>query len=49
MVSLELAPDFDPARLDGLKTAFRVGRLRVGFHLYNTENDLDRVVATLKA
>jgi selenocysteine lyase/cysteine desulfurase len=48
MVSLALDPTFDPSRLDGLKTAFRAGRLRVGFHLYNTEDDLDRVVSALK-
>lgn len=48
MVSLDLDPDFDPARLTGLRTAFRAGRLRVGFHLYNTDDDLDRVVAALK-
>ncbi|MGD8487045.1 MAG: aminotransferase class V-fold PLP-dependent enzyme, partial [Chloroflexota bacterium] len=37
MVSLELGPDFDRHRLAGLRTAIRAGRLRVGFHLYNTE------------
>lgn len=49
MVSLYLGPDFDAGRLDGLRTAFRAGRLRVGFHLYNTEDDLDRIVAALPA
>jgi selenocysteine lyase/cysteine desulfurase len=48
MVSLDLGPDFDAVRLDGLKTAFRAGRLRVGFHLYNTEDDVDRLVTALK-
>ncbi len=47
MVSLELRPDFDPSRLDGLSTAFRAGRLRVGFHLYNSDEDLERLVVAL--
>ncbi len=48
MVSLDLDPDFDPARLTGLRTAFRAGRLRVGFHLYNTEDDVERLLVALK-
>ena len=48
MVSLDVDPDFDPARLTGLRTAFRAGRLRVGFHLYNTEEDVQRLLAALK-
>jgi len=48
MVSLNLGPDFDPVRLAGLRTAFRAGRLRVGFHLYNTEEDVQRLLAALK-
>lgn len=44
MISLALAPDFDPSRLVGLRTAFRGGRLRAGFHLYNSEDDVERLV-----
>ena len=47
MVSLALDPDFDPARLEGLRTAFRADRLRVGFHLYNTSADVERLLAVL--
>jgi selenocysteine lyase/cysteine desulfurase len=48
MVSVELATDFDGSRLDGLRTAFRAGRLRVGFHLYNTAEDVHRLVAAVR-
>jgi len=48
IVSLELEPNFDDARLAGLHTAHRAGRLRAGFHLYNTEEDVDRLVTALK-
>jgi selenocysteine lyase/cysteine desulfurase len=48
MVSLRLESDFDPSRLDGLRTAYRAGRLRAGFHLYNTEEDVDRLVAAVR-
>jgi selenocysteine lyase/cysteine desulfurase len=43
IVSLRLDPDFDDARLTGLHTAYRAGRLRAGFHLYNTEEDVNRL------
>ena len=49
MVSLDVDPDFDPARLTGLRTAFRAGRLRVGFHLYNTEDDVERLLVALRS
>lgn len=48
MVSIELAPDFDSARLDGLRTAYRAGRLRVGFHLYNTVEDVERLLTAIR-
>lgn len=47
IVSLELPDDFDQSRLSGLVTAYRAGRLRVGFHLYNTFDDVARVVAAI--
>ncbi len=48
IVSLDLEPSFDDTRLAGLHTAYRAGRLRAGFHLYNTEEDVDRLAAALK-
>ena len=48
MVSLELGSDFDGSRLSGLRTAFRAGRLRVGFHLYNTSDDVERLLRALR-
>jgi len=47
IVSLELDPGFDESRLDGFSTAYRAGRLRVGFHLYNTDGDVDRLASAL--
>lgn len=47
IVSLDLGAGFDPARLDGLRTAYRAGRLRVGFHLYNNDEDVARLVAAI--
>jgi selenocysteine lyase/cysteine desulfurase len=49
MVSLDLDPDFDVGRLSGLKTAFRDGRLRVGFHLYNSADDVARLLEAISA
>jgi selenocysteine lyase/cysteine desulfurase len=49
MVSLELDVDFDPTRLDGLRAAFRAGRLRAGFHLYNTEDDVERLLVAIRS
>lgn len=48
IVSLELDPGFDGTRLSGLRTASRDGRLRVGFHLYNTHDDVAAVAAALR-
>ena len=48
IVSIDLGEAFDPGRLDGLRVAFRSGRLRVGFHLYNTDNDVARLVEAIK-
>jgi selenocysteine lyase/cysteine desulfurase len=31
----------------GVRSSVRAGGVRVGFHLYNDQNDLDRVVAAL--
>lgn len=48
IVSLRLDPHFDERRLAGLSTAYRSGRLRVGFHLYNTTEDVARVATAVK-
>ena len=48
IVSLAVPADFDPERLAGLATAYRAGRLRVGFHLYNTVDDVARLLSALR-
>lgn len=48
VISVELAPDFDASRLAGLRTAFRAGRLRAGFHLYNTDEDVERLLEAIR-
>jgi selenocysteine lyase/cysteine desulfurase len=48
IVSIDLGEGFDPGRLEGLRVAFRSGRLRVGFHLYNTEDDVARLVEAVR-
>jgi selenocysteine lyase/cysteine desulfurase len=48
IVSIDLGKGFDPVRLEGLSVAFRSGRLRVGFHLYNTDDDVLRLVEAIR-
>lgn len=48
MVSLELEPGFEGARLTRLRTAHRAGRLRAGFHLYNTADDVERLLQAVR-
>jgi len=47
IVSLDLGRGFDSKRLARFATAYRAGRLRVAFHLYNTSEDVDRLVAAI--
>ena len=47
MITLELPDGFDPSRLDHLVTANRAGRLRVGFHLYNSTDDVEALLDAL--
>jgi selenocysteine lyase/cysteine desulfurase len=47
IVALDLDPEFDESRLTGFSTAYRAGRLRVGFHLYNRMDDVDRLAEAL--
>jgi len=49
IVSLAVPTGFDRARLTGLATAYRAGRLRVGFHLYNTHDDVAKLLKALRA
>ena len=48
IVSVPLAAGFDPGRLEGITAAMRAGNLRLCFHLYNTPDDVDRVVDALQ-
>ena len=48
LASLDLEPDFDRLRLDGLSVAYRTGRLRIGFHIYSTSEDVSRLVEVIK-
>jgi selenocysteine lyase/cysteine desulfurase len=47
IVSLPFADAADKLRSAGLMASVRAGAVRVGFHLYNTEDDLDRLLDAL--
>ena len=47
IVSVPIAEAADKLRVAGIRASTRAGAVRVGFHLYNTENDVDRLVDTL--
>ena len=47
IVSLELPSTTDKDQLQKLGTSTRAGRLRVGFHLYNQQEDVDLLVEAL--
>jgi selenocysteine lyase/cysteine desulfurase len=49
IVSLSIPPGFDPGAAHGVRLAERAGRLRLCFHLYNTEEDVERAVAALRS
>jgi selenocysteine lyase/cysteine desulfurase len=44
IVSIDLPDGLGVGRLTGIQAAMRAGRLRLCFHLYNTVEDVDRVV-----
>jgi selenocysteine lyase/cysteine desulfurase len=44
IVSIPIADAVDKLRAAGIRASVRAGAVRVGFHLYNTENDLDRLL-----
>ncbi|MEU7486494.1 aminotransferase class V-fold PLP-dependent enzyme [Streptomyces sp. NPDC042319] len=43
-----LAEAYEPLAREGVLVAVRAGKLRAGFHLYNTADDVDRLLALLK-
>jgi hypothetical protein len=47
IVSLPFADAADKLRSAGLMASVRAGAVRVGFHLYNTEDDLQRLLDAL--
>jgi selenocysteine lyase/cysteine desulfurase len=47
IVSIPIAAAADKLRAAGIRASMRAGAVRVGFHLYNTENDLDRLLDAL--
>jgi selenocysteine lyase/cysteine desulfurase len=49
IVSIPIADAADKLRAAGLRASVRAGAVRVAFHLYNTDNDLDRLLDALSA
>ncbi len=47
IVSIPIADAAERLRLAGVRASVRAGAVRVGFHLYNTQNDLDRLLDAL--
>jgi selenocysteine lyase/cysteine desulfurase len=47
IVSIPIEDAVDKLRAAGIRASTRAGAVRVGFHLYNTENDLDRLLDAL--
>jgi selenocysteine lyase/cysteine desulfurase len=48
IVSIPIADASLKLQRAGIRAAVRAGAVRVGFHLYNNENDLDRLLEALK-
>jgi selenocysteine lyase/cysteine desulfurase len=48
IVSIPIADAADKLRAAGIRASVRAGAVRVGFHLYNTEDDLDRLFDALR-
>ncbi|TXI61651.1 aminotransferase class V-fold PLP-dependent enzyme [Mycolicibacterium mageritense] len=49
IVSLPIADAAERLQRAGIRASVRAGAVRVGFHLYNTDDDLDRLVDALGA
>ncbi|MGX9789546.1 aminotransferase class V-fold PLP-dependent enzyme [Mycobacterium sp. MMS18-G62] len=47
IVSIPIADAAERLRIAGIRASVRAGAVRVGFHLYNTENDVDRLFDAL--
>lgn len=48
IVSLPFVGAAEKLKAAGIRASVRAGAVRVGFHLYNTEDDLDRLLAALR-
>jgi selenocysteine lyase/cysteine desulfurase len=48
IVSLPIEGAAEKLQQAGIRASIRAGAIRVGFHLYNNENDLDRLVDALR-
>jgi selenocysteine lyase/cysteine desulfurase len=49
IVSLPVADAADKLRAAGIRASVRAGAVRVGFHVYNTDEDLERLLEALRA
>jgi len=49
IVSIPIEGGADKLQRAGVRASIRAGAIRVGFHLYNNENDLDRLFDALRA
>jgi selenocysteine lyase/cysteine desulfurase len=49
IVSLSIEDGADALAREGIRASVRAGAVRVGFHLYNTDDDLDRLLDALRA
>ena len=47
IVSIPITDASEKLARAGIRASVRAGAVRVGFHLYNTENDVDRLVDAL--
>ena len=48
IVSLPIEDAAETLARAGIKASVRAGAIRVGFHLYNNDNDLDRLLDALR-
>ncbi len=48
IVSLPIEGAADKLQRAGIRASIRAGAIRVGFHLYNNENDLDHLLGALR-
>ena len=48
IVSIPIADAADKLRAAGIRASVRAGAVRVGFHLYNTDDDLDRLLDVVR-